>query len=307
MFLPDAILLALLRWLRLLRSSPVSQATEILRVGSEFSDLTMTQYAAALEWATDSQLLEMGPAGLQLSKGIRELPDSLFGQMLFRAILQQAAPLWLTDADVLVSTPREVPQDALELAEKLGVNERDAFTAIMQIHGRIDVERRSLIGAAGEREFVAFLEKQWPGSTNHIALTSDGFGYDVVFRHATAEWHLEVKSTVRRGRLVIHLTRHEHEVGALDPAWRLIVVALDGNLRLRRIASVRHEELFVRAPNDVSDQAKWQTVSHQLHPSDLEPGLPFVVGSDPHRLSRALLSPSHDGDDRQAYECMWMP
>jgi hypothetical protein len=306
MVLPKAILLALGRWLRLLRSSSLSQATELLRVGSEFSDLTMTQYAAALEWATTCQLLVDGPHGLQLCKAVRDLPDSQFGQMLFRILLEQASPFWLADADVLIPTPQELPQDASDLAENLGINEIEAFIAIKQLHGLIDIEQRSLIGTAGERAMVTFLEKHWPGSTNHVALTDDGFGYDVVFRHGVTEWHLEVKSTLRRGRLVVHLSRHEHEIGMLDPAWRLVVLALDEQFRLRRIATVRHLEVLRRAPNDVCREAKWQSASHQLSSHNLEVGFPFIVDSDIDRILHEDLRGAAGGEILAVHECSWI-
>ena len=60
-----------------------------------------------------------------------------------------------------------------------------------------------------------------------VALKDDGLGYDVVGPLPTAMWHLEVKSTTRRGRLVIRISRLEYEIGAMDPLWRLVIVGLD--------------------------------------------------------------------------------
>lgn len=64
------------------------------------------------------------------------------------------------------------------------------------------------------------LERRWPGSTRHVALTDDGLGYDLAFSCRGRTLHLEVKTTGRRGRLVLYLSRHEHEVALLDPDWR---------------------------------------------------------------------------------------
>ena len=277
MVLPDAIAVALGRWLRLLRSSSFPKASEIIRVSAAFSDLTLTQYASALELARHLQLIVPGPEGLQLAKGIRTTSDSQVGQKVFRVLLEQSSPLWLADADSLVPTPTDLPQDALALAEQLAISETEAFTVVKQLCGKIDLEQRSRVGAAGEKALVEFLEERWPGSTDHIALTNDGFGYDVLFRNNLSEWHLEVKSTLRRGRLMVHLSRQEYEVGKLDPAWRLVVVGLDNDLRLRVIATARHPDLLSRAPVDTCHEVRWRTASHQLTSQDLEPGIPFAL------------------------------
>jgi len=307
MVLPDAIVVALGRWLRLLRSSSFPKASEIIRVSAAFSDLTLTQYASALELAKHLQLVVSGPEGLQLAKEIRATSDSQVGQKVFRVLLEQSFPLWLADADSLVPTPTELPQDALALAVQLGINEMEAFAVVKQLHGKIDLEQRSRVGAAGERALVEYLEERWPGSTDHIALTDDGFGYDVLFRHNSSEWHLEVKSTLRRGRLVVHLSRQEYEVGKLDPAWRLVVVGLDNDLQLRGIATARHPDFLSRAPVDMYHEVKWRTASHQLTSQDLEPGIPFALNQRPGRdcLPNAPLGAS---DNMFASpEFSWMP
>jgi hypothetical protein len=307
MVLPDAIVVALGRWLRLLRSSSFSKASEIIRVSAAFSDLTLTQYASALELAKHLQLVVSGPEGLKLAKDIRTSSESQVGQKVFRVLLEQSSPLWLADADSLVPTPTELPHDALALAMQLGINEMEAFAVVKQLHGKIDLEQRSRVGVAGEKALVAFLEERWPGSTDHIALTDDGFGYDVLFRHNSSEWHLEVKSTLRRGRLMVHLSRQEHEVGKLDPAWRLVVVGLDNDLRLRVIATARHPDLLSRAPVDTCHEVRWRTASHQLTSQDLEPGIPFALDQQYGRdcLPNAPLVTSDN--IFASHEFSWMP
>jgi len=307
MVLPNAIVVALGRWLRLLRSSSFAKASEIIRVSAAFSDLTLTQYASALELAKHLQLVVSGPEGLQLAEGIRNTADDQVGQKVFRVLLEQSSPLWLADADSLVPTPTDLPQDALALAEQLGIHEMEAFAVVKQLYGKIDLEQRSRVGAAGEKALVAFLEERWPGSTEHIALTDDGFGYDVLFRHNSSEWHLEVKSTLRRGRLVVHLSRQEYEVGKLDPCWRLVVVGLDNDLRLRAIATARNLDVLRRAPLDTCHEVRWRAASHQLNSQDLEPGIPFVLnqwtGEDdlPNAQSGTSENPC------ASHEFSWMP
>ena len=276
MFPPDAIVLAASRWLRLLRSSTLAQASGIVWAGAAYADLTQTQYASGLEWLTSLGVLTKGRDGLELSPVFNGLAEEQMNQLLFQEALEGAAPAWLPDADVLVRGPDELPEDVAAMAVRLGLSERAAFMSVKQLHGRLDLAERARIGAAGERVLVELLESCWPGSTTHVALTDDGFGYDVLLRHGGGQWHLEVKSTTRRGRLVIYLSRHEHEVGLYDPCWRLVVVGLDAQLRLQAIATARHSQVLGRSPSDLCAEAKWQSVSHEVTSRDLERGCSFL-------------------------------
>ena len=129
----------------------------------------------------------------------KAFPDQQLNQLLFERTLERSMPAWLADADFLVPDPGEVPQDAASLAEVLGLSEQASFLAIRNVHGHIDLAERARVGLAGERALIEFLECRWPGSTTHIAEANDGFGYDVLFRHGKEHWHLEVKTTIRRG------------------------------------------------------------------------------------------------------------
>ena len=230
-----------------------------------YTDLTQTQYASGLDWLRSLYLLtERGRSDLELLSSLKELPAEQIKHLLFERTLEWAVPAWLLDADLLVSDAGEVPQDAAALAETLGLSADTAFLLVRQVHGRIDLAERARVGLAGERALIDLLEHRWPGSTTHVADASDGFGYDVLFRHKNVGWHLEVKTTTRGGRLVIHLSRHEYEVSLHDPHWRLVIVGLDEQIQLRALATVRQSELVSRAPRDISAEAKWQSVSYEL-------------------------------------------
>jgi hypothetical protein len=278
MFPADSIVRAATRWLRLLRTSTLAQASGIIRADASYADLTQTQYASALEWLRNLQLFTDAQHGLELSALITKLPDEQINQLLFERILEGAEPAWLPDADLLVLDPAELPQDAAALAGSLGLSERVAFTVVRHVHGRIDLSERTRVGLAGERALIELLEHRWPGSTTHVSQTGDGFGYDVLFRQGNAQWHLEVKATTRRGRLVIYLSRHEHEVSLQDPHWRLVVVGLNNHLRLQALATARYTELLGRAPRDICGDAKWQSTSYELTSKDLQRGLSFLDG-----------------------------
>lgn len=272
----DAITRAAIRWLHILRTSSLAQAWSLIRADTRFTDLTQTQYASALEWLETLNLLIKKSNHLELSSVVKVLPQLQANQLFFERILENSTPAWLQDADILIPDASELPQDAANLANTLGLTEQVAFTAVRHVHGRIDLAKRALIGSAGEQALINFLESRWPGSTFHVAQHNDGFGYDITFFHENTEWHLEVKSTTRRGRLIVHLSRHEYEVGLQDPNWRLIVLGLDDQMQIDALATVQHDRLVVRAPKDICAEAKWQSASYQFSSKDLQYGLSFV-------------------------------
>jgi hypothetical protein len=196
--------------------------------------------------------------------------------LLFARSLEVAQPAWLPDADVLIPDPTELPQDALALANGLSLGAGEAFLAVSQAQGKVDLERRAVIGATGERLLVEALERHWPGSTSHVSLEDDGLGFDIALTHRSRSWHLEVKTTTRRGRLVVYLSRHEYEVSLVDPDWRLVVAGLGDDARLSALATVRPDVVGVRAPRDQHRAARWESVRFELFPEDLEWGLPFL-------------------------------
>lgn len=255
------------------------QSAALIRASATFSDLTLTQYASGLDWLRAIALLQgEGPQEMLVSDA-RNLSDAGLRQLLFERCISASQPLWLADADSLIPEPGELPQDALALADVLGLEDNVAFLALRRVHGRIDLQERARVGAAGEAALVCLLESEWPGSTNHVALTDDGFGYDVAVTVGGRSWHLEVKTTSRRGRLVLYLSRHEHEVGLRDPAWRLVVVGLTEDGHVGALATARHQVLQSRAPEDRGPAARWENVRHHVGPDDLDAGLPFFAAS----------------------------
>lgn len=273
---PNTILRASVRWLDILRSSSLIQSWSIIGANSNYTDLTRTQYATAIEWLLALKLLDEGPNGVQLSSLVRSLSPEAVRRLFFERTIGLGAPAWLPDSDVLFQDRDELPFDALALADAAGLTPDVAFQSIRLVHGKIDLARRSKIGESGEIALIKVLESRWPGSTVHVAKADDGYGYDVLFRCAGKEWHLEVKTTTRRGRLLIYLSRHEHEVGLSDPNWRLVLVGLDEQLHLQALATVRNLEVLKRAPRDLTKSDRWQVASHDLAAPDLERGLSFL-------------------------------
>jgi Domain of unknown function (DUF3883) len=287
---PEAVLLAAGRWLRLLQRSSVEQAAALVRADAALADLSVTQYAQGLEWLMGIGLVEDDPSGSRLSRGLDLLSPSALDELLLVATLDAVRPPWLEDADLLVRGTADLPQDIAALATMLNVPDDAALLSVAMVHGKIDLERRASIGSAGELELIALLEAQWPGSTRHVAAEHDGFGYDVAFTRASETWHLEVKATTRRGRLVLHLSRHEHEVALRDPAWQLIAVGLDENNLLACLATVSYVELMARAPEDRHTAGRWEAVRYAIGPELLTGGLPFLAGSPVLTGSLSLIS-----------------
>jgi len=272
----ECVIRAAVRWLQLLRTSTVSQSAALIRADAAYTDLTQTQYSSALEWLKAVRFLSQVPDGLVVAEEIKALPYAEITQLLFERVVQCAAPAWLPDADVLIPDPDALPQDAAIVAAALELSDGAAFSAIQHVHGRVDVSKRTVLGSTGERALIELLEHYWPGTTVHVSATDDGFGYDVLFRHSGVEWHLEVKTTLRRGRLVVYVSRHEYEVSIRDPHWCLVIVGLNEQKQLCTVATVQHRTVFERTPHDVCLEAKWQSTSHQLAACDLQAGLSFI-------------------------------
>jgi hypothetical protein len=285
----DAVVHAALRWLVLLQRSTLEQASALIRADPVYTDLSATQYAVALEWLRDVGALEAIPTGsgnslrstLRLHHSFRQSELDRLRLRLFERGVAYAAPAWLPDADILVRGPSDLPDDALAFAAVLSLTDRAAFRGVQRVQGKIDLELRAGIGAAGELQLVELLENRWPGSTSHVALESDGFGYDVVFWHQSEEWHLEVKTTTRRGRLVVYLSRHEFEVALDDPNWRLVVVGLSPARTLTALATADLASLAARLPADQDPSARWESVRIDVSSQDLRRGLGLKPGMPP--------------------------
>jgi hypothetical protein len=284
---PEAVLLAAARWLRLLQRSSVDQASALIRADTALADLSVTQYAQGLDWLGQIGLIRDGPQGPRAAGGLDKLPPHELDVLLLEASLDALRPPWLQDADLLVRTAEDLPQDIVSLATALSVSDEAALLAVGMVHGKIDLERRAEVGSAGELRVIELLEEHWPGSTRHVAAEHDGMGYDVAFSNEGPMWHLEVKATTRRGRLVVHLSRHEHEVALRDPAWRLIAAGLDDECELACLATIDYRELAVRAPEDRHSGARWEAVRYAIGPQYAAGGLPFL--GEPPASARARL------------------
>ena len=209
---PDPVLRAATRWLDRLPTSSASRCRALFSTHQEYGDITPTQYEAAYAWLGDTGLLD---------NPLSTLPTT---DRVFEAAILNTP--WFADADVLVQRPEEIPDDAARAAAVLGLPEPAAFALIAGSWGKVDTEARERIGASGELALVELLERTPRTRVRHVSLISDGFGYDISAETARSLAHLEVKSTTRRERSIVFLSRNEFETMLRDPAWRLVVVRL---------------------------------------------------------------------------------
>lgn len=287
----DGVLRAANRWLSLLATGDsVSHAWAVVRSNPGFSDASVTQYASALDWLTEHGLVTQNHL-MRSTDGHVVPPPVLYAHMM-----SSLAPTWLADADILIGSPDDLPFDADVLAQTFGVDADAALAAILAVQRKVDLDSRTRIGLAGEMALIEWLEARWPGSTLHVSRYDDSAGFDVQFSPQSHRWHLEVKTTIRRGRLTIHLTRNEYRVGRNDVSWALIVVGLDQDGELAALATVQTDILLNRVPRDVSPRGHWESAAIDLLPTDLIRGLALRSSMD-QLLDDGLTSP----------EFAWLP
>jgi hypothetical protein len=241
----------------MLPSSGTARVRALLTTHSEFSDITPTQYDTAYAWLRETSL-----AG-DLQSG-EPAPRRVFES----AVARSNAP-WLPDADLLVRGPDELPDDALRAAQALGISEADAYAQIRTSWGKVDTAERSRVGLAGELALVSLLTTSVRGRVDHVAAWSDGQGYDIAVAAGQARAHLEIKSTTRRARLTVHLSRNEFETMRRDPAWQLIALRLSEEMEPQAIATVPKEWIAAQVPADRNPHGRWESCR-----LDIPPGIP---------------------------------
>lgn len=265
---PEPILLAAKRWLEVLPSSGgVPRAQALLTTYEQYSDLTPTQYATALNWLKELGLLEH--QGSQMPPAARVLS----------AIFERAAPPWVQDADQLVRSPEELPSDIVSAGAVLGLDADEVFGQLMSSWGKVDMAARERVGAAGEAALAALL-RECPGArVGHVAAWSDGYGYDIAFAHGAVAAHLEVKSTTRSGRFTAYLSRHEYGVMLRDSRWLLVTVRLTPEMEIVGVGHVPREWIAANVPTDTGSFGSWESVKLEVPVGVIASGVP-QLGDD---------------------------
>ncbi|WP_100445866.1 DUF3883 domain-containing protein [Glycomyces xiaoerkulensis] len=269
---PEPVLRAAVRWLELLPSSGVARARAILTSGRGSGGITATQYETAYDWLARSGLLQVRP------------PCGRIEYAVLEQTLISDAPLWFRDADLLVRDPDELPADAVRAAEALGLSLDEAYACVISAWGRVDAEERKRIGDAGELALAKLIEESTTASVEHVASYSDGLGYDLLVRRGSYRSHIEVKSTTRRNRLSIYLSRTEFETMLRDADWQMVAVLLDRQLKMLAIGTVSKELISASAPADTHTHGRWESFRLDIPAEEIEPGFPRLataLGADP--------------------------
>lgn len=254
-----------MRWLERLPASSPARCRALFNAHSEFSDVTPTQYETAYAWLRSTGLLE----GLYSSVPARH--------RVFTAAVASSGTQWFPDADVLVRGPDELPDDSLRATRSLRLTEDDAYAQVVAAWGKVDTAERERIGAAGELALVALLEGSVHARVEHVAAVADGYGYDIAVHAGPHSAHFEVKSTVRRGRLTVYLSRNEYETLRRDPAWQLVAIQLTAGLEAAAVASVPAEWIAAHVPTDLGSKGRWESCRLEV-PADVPvPGIPTLA------------------------------
>lgn len=259
---PDPILRGAVRWLERLPTSGIPRLRAIFSTHPAYSDLTPTQYEVALGWLETCGLLD----AVADSRSPCEL-------RVLDAAISTSGALWFRDADVLVQSVDDLPGDLSRAAEALGIDETAAFRQMAAAWGKIDLAERNRIGAVGEALLVDLLERSTTAGVDHVALSADGYGYDIAVTSPTACMHFEVKSTTRQQRVVVYLSRNEFETMLRDSNWVLVIVRLSPELQLGGVATVPSDWVLRSAPANRSMYGRWESFRLEVPPDVPVPGI----------------------------------
>jgi hypothetical protein len=262
---PEPVLRAAVRWLERLPASGAARTRALFTTHADFSDLTPTQYDAAYNWIKQVGLLDDVRTNVPLRCRVFEA-----------AVTHSGAP-WFQDADLLVRSPDELPEDALRAAAALELSENEAYARVHTVWGKVDTEARSRIGSAGELALLELLSEGTEARVEHVAAWSDGHGYDIYVDASLHSAHLEVKTTVRRGRLTVYVSRNEYETMLRDPAWELVTVRLSRDLELLEVASLPRQWISQHVPADRTLQGRWESCRLDVPPDVPVPGIPSIA------------------------------
>lgn len=265
---PKYILLGAQRWLRLLRSSSAAHAAQILDADPQYADLTSGNYQDAFDWLARHELLDFSDS-----------LDASIEDALFLEALRDGDQSWLSAGIESVPRPEFLPSPVLDAAEALGLPSEVAWELTLRLGSKVDVERRQRIGLLGELAVAKYLADRG-ASVDHVALSSDGNGWDLRVQIGQLQAHVEVKSTTSLARLRVFLSRNEFEVSCRDPRWVLLIALLSDEGQLLRVAHVERAILKSLVPVDASSTGRWQSCSLDFSSNWLSKGLPDSWGID---------------------------
>jgi hypothetical protein len=290
---PRSILVGVGRWIDLLQRVDRARAWDQLRTG-RFQDLTPTQYAAAFDWLVESQLVDT--SGRPCANGY----SSLVEQALATA-LDEARPAWLSDEQAL-SDASDLPSDLAEAADALELSMDSARRVAQARAGKVNAERRALIGALGERLLVELLRRSTTLEVFHVSLESDHWGFDIRVCDGRQDRLIEVKTTAAGPRADFFVSRHEVAVASQEPGWSLVLVTLKSEDEIGSLAVVDRSWIVRSQPMDRFPWSRWESARMRPTASAVSLGLStfdltLVPGAAPEDASLLRLASSTNRRD----------
>lgn len=264
--------------MELLPHTSATRCLLLFTTSAKYADLRPSHYYAAQQWLIEHNLF-------MTSTRHDGAPG---GESIFKAAVSEAT--WFPDADQVVTSPIELPLDAVEAARACNLTEHNAFAILRRVHSSVDLAQRKRVGDAGELRLIELLQSCTACRIEHVAAVSDGYGFDVLVGGSSIELHLEVKSTTRKNRNVIFLSRHEFETMLHDPFWRLVFLRLNADLQVTEVFTVKTEWVRSAAPKDLTPGIEWQSVRVDLPVEQLERGIKDLASVlQSHRTAETFL------------------
>ncbi|MBS0240146.1 MAG: DUF3883 domain-containing protein [Proteobacteria bacterium] len=259
-----AILEAARRWIKELRFGSKSEAEASFFSHHVMSDLTPSQYFAALTWLRDVGLFD----------GVGLTADATDEVLLERALVH-GRPKWLlTGDDLWLEKADEMPLDVERLRLVLGLTDRECAAAVRSAFGKVNTAAREEVGRLGEEAVVKLLRGGRDVRVEHVSLATDGLGYDVIVSRADLRLKLEIKSTRRRSRFEFYLSRNELLAAKEDSSWRLVGALLSSSNNLDLLVTVDRGWLVQATPDWNGLSSRWETARYRPPPSALALGIP---------------------------------
>lgn len=256
---PDPILRAAHRWIERIPASGIPRVRSILTTNASYDDLTPTQYETALRWLESSGLL-------------RDVDISWPSvSQLFQQAVCEAT--WFDDADYLVTSPEELPDDAVKAAGALEIEYDEAFGLLTEKWGKVNTAHREKVGAEGEAALVEVLRSSLDAVVDHVALLTDGLGYDVRVLGNAVRANLEVKSTTSRRRCSFYLSRNEYQTMKRDANWVLVFLQLSPSFEIVSVSTVSNEWISRVAPQNEGVDSRWETARFDVPASAMISGI----------------------------------
>lgn len=268
------------RWLRLLRAHNVAEASQLLRASSGYAEITLANYAYSLQLLRTCGMIRRYESSEGLNRELLVEDEESVILYLLRMLVVTNDPNWLRLYDKGQFDPDDPPLDLLQLIHVLQVDEISGVIAARQAARKVDLAARAAFGAAGELAVIRYLrEKFRAASVQHVSEMDDTLGYDVRVALGSNSWHLEVKAVCSTGSKRLFLSRHEFEVGCIDPMWKLVVVELDSGAMHAKVGTVPTAYLREYAPVDPSTFTRWESTQYRLPTGVIMSGIDLTLAS----------------------------